>query len=75
MYDPRPVLLHATCALSVASFARVKSPRAPGFTANTGRSGARPLAMMWSPSAKIGVGAVILELPPSFHNSRPVFGS
>jgi hypothetical protein len=75
MYDPRPVLLHATAALSVTSFASVRSPRAPAFTANIGRSGARPLATMWRPLAKIGVGAVSFEEPPSFQSSRPVFGS
>ena len=75
MYDPRPVLLQTTCALSVAPLASVKSPRAPGRTAKIGRSGARPLAMMCRPLAKIGVGAVSFELPPRRHNSLPVFGS
>src|SRR4029453_18247079 len=75
MYDPRPVLLHATEVFAVAPGASVTSPRAPGRTANTGRSGARPLATMCRPFAKIGVGAVIFELPPRCHNSRPVFGS
>ena len=75
MYDPRPVLLHATCSLLVSPFGSVRSPRAPGRTANTGRSGARPLATMCRPSAKIGVGAVIFELPPSLHSSLPVVGS
>ena len=40
-----------------------------------GRSGARPLATTISPSATIGVGAVIFELPPSRHSSLPVRGS
>src|SRR6185369_17765340 len=75
MYDPRPVLLHATNVFAVAPSARVRSPRAPGRTANTGRSGARPLATMCRPLAKIGVGAVIFELPPRCHSSRPVLGS
>src|SRR6187455_2293540 len=75
MYEPRPVLLQATKVFSVAPPASVKSPRAPGRTANTGRSGARPLATMCRPFAKIGVGAVIFELPPRCHSSRPVLGS
>jgi hypothetical protein len=45
------------------------------LTAKIGRSGARPLAMMTRPLAAKGVGAVIFELPPSFHNSLPVRGS
>ena len=61
--------------LVVAPFASVKSPRAPALIAKIGRSGARPLATMISPSLKIGVGAVIFELPPSRHNSLPVRGS
>src|SRR5580765_1610018 len=75
IYDPRPVLLHATEVFVVAPGASVTSPCAPGRTANTGRSGARPLATMCRPFAKIGVGAVSFELPPRRHNSRLDFGS
>ena len=51
------------------------SPRAPGRTANTGRSGARPLAITINPPAAIGVGAVIFELRPRRQSSLPVRGS
>ena len=61
--------------LAVAPPGSVRSPRAPGRTAKIGRSGARPLATTYMPSAAIGVGAVIFELPPSRHNSVPVRGS
>src|SRR6185503_5652968 len=46
-----------------------------GRTTKIGRSGPRPLATTNKPSPKIGVGAVICELPPSRHNSLPVRGS
>src|SRR5512139_2205335 len=75
MYGPRPVLLQATPALLVVSFASVTSPRACARTAKIGRSGARPLATMSRSPAEIGVGAVILELPPTRHSSWPVRGS
>ena len=35
----------------------------------------RPLATTITSSPKIGVGAVIFELPPNRHNSFPVLGS
>ena len=63
MYDPRPVRLQTTSALLVSAFLSVRSPREPGLMAKIGRSGARPLATMNKSSAKMGVGAVILELP------------
>ena len=75
MYEPRPVLRHATCALDAASAAGVMSPLPPGLIAKIGRSGARPLATMTRSLEKIGVGAVIFELPPSRHRSAPVSGS
>src|SRR5687768_12604798 len=75
MYEPRWVRLHATASLLVAPGPSVMSPCAPGRTAKIGRSGARPLATTISPPAKIGVGAVILELPPRRHSSFPVRGS
>src|SRR6186713_672730 len=76
MYDPRPVLLHTSPpALLVPPAAGVMSPVAPGRTAKTGRSGARPLATISRPSAPIGVGAVIFELPPRRQRSSPVSGS
>jgi hypothetical protein len=58
-----------TCALRASPAGSVKSPRDPGRTAKIGRSGARPLATICRPSAKIGVGAMIFELPPSRHTS------
>ena len=75
MYEPRPVRLHTTASLLVLPAASVTSPRASGFTTKIGRSGPRPLATTNTPSSKIGVGAVILELPPRRHSSLPVFGS
>src|SRR5262245_55440585 len=65
MYGPRRVRLHATVTL----------PSAAGRIAEIGRSGGLRLASSKCPSPKIGVGAVIFELPPSFHNSFPVRGS
>src|SRR4030095_5191841 len=62
-------------SLAVLPAGRVRSPCALDFTTKIGRSGARPLATTNTPSPKIGVGAVIFELPPSRHNSFPVRGS
>ena len=75
MYEPRPVLRHATEELELSPSCSVISPRAPGRIAKIGRSGARPLATMMTPFEKMGVGAVIFELPPSRHRSSPVAGS
>ena len=75
MYEPRPVLLHSTCALDDCPAASVMSPCAPGRIAKIGRSGARPLATMMTSRVKTGVGAVIFELPPSRQRSAPVSGS
>src|SRR6476469_1016715 len=75
MYEPRPVLLHATASLLAAPLFSVMLPCAFGRTTKIGRSGARPLAMTKRSSAKIGVGAVIFELPPRRHSSLPVRGS
>jgi hypothetical protein len=43
--------------------------------AKIGRSGARPLATITMSLKKMGVGAVIFELPPRRHRSSPVSGS
>ena len=51
------------------------SPRAPAFTTKIGAFGRRPLATTISSPSKTGVGAVMFELLPSRHSSRPVFGS
>src|SRR5687768_9763428 len=75
MYDPRPVLLQTMASMPPPPLPGLRSPRAPARTANSGRSGARPLATMNNPLSKIGVGAVIFELPPRRHSSRPVRGS
>src|SRR4029079_8488197 len=75
MYGPRAVLLHATAALLFSPTFNVMLPCASGRTTKIGRSGARPLATTKRSSAKIGVGAVIFELPPRRHSSLPVRGS
>src|SRR6188474_1163961 len=72
MYEPRPVRLQSTVSLLVFPSGNVRSPRAPAFITKIGRSGPRPLTTTSMSSAKIGVGAVILELRPSRHNSLPV---
>src|SRR4029077_4875977 len=75
MYEPRPVRLQTIDWLRIAPSGSVRSPRAPGRITKIGRSGARPLATTSTSSPATGVGAVILELCPSFHNSLPVRGS
>src|SRR5215212_970031 len=75
MYEPRPVRLHMTVSLLVFPSGKVRSPRAPALTTKIGLSGPRPLATTNTSSAKIGVGAVILELLPRRHSSLPVRGS
>ena len=62
MYGPRPVLLQRRNAPDSLPGGGVMSPLPPGRMAKIGRSGARPLDTMISPSEKIGVGAVIFEL-------------
>src|SRR6267378_6170138 len=75
MYDPRPVRLQTIDLLRVSPSRSVTSPRAPGRMTKIGRSGPRPLATTNKSSVATGVGAVIFELRPSFHNSWPVRGS
>src|SRR5258706_10323947 len=75
MYDPRAVRLQTIDELRVAPSCSVRSPRAPARMTKIGRSGARPLATTNRSSVATGVGAVIFELCPTFHNSLPVRGS
>src|SRR5688572_3805339 len=75
MYGPRFGRLHTIAWLLVVPPRSVTSPRAPGRMTKIGASGARPLATTSSPPPKIGVGAVIFELPPSRHSSYPERGS
>src|SRR3954447_24309026 len=75
MYEPRPVLLQRRNAPDALPGGGVMSPLPPGRMARIGRSGARPLDTMISPSEKMGVGAVIFELRASRQRSAPVSGS
>src|SRR6188768_3436158 len=75
IYDPRAVRLQTIDRLRVSPSRSVRSPRDPERMTKIGRSGARPLATTKSVSVTTGVGAVIFELWPSFHNSLPVRGS
>jgi hypothetical protein len=51
------------------------SPRAPALSTKIGAFGRRPLITTIKSSSNTGVGAVIGELRPSRHSSRPVLGS
>ena len=75
MYAPPPSRVHRTGPPLVAPSASVMSPRAPGFRTKIGAFGRRPLITTMRSFSKTGVGAVMFELRPSRHSSRPVNGS